>query len=82
MNQVWIGCTSHVECVDVVIYCKSYTCYKVENIVLLLHCTRSIVKCDEGQLLHYYIHRHDLQGRVTVNDKPTCVDFLGEYTPI
>ena len=52
--------------------------------MLLLHCTRYNVQCDEGQLLHYYITDHDLQGRVndpTNNNQPTCVDFLGEYKP-
>ena len=56
----------------------------MENIVLLLICTRYNVQCDENQLLWYYITDHDLQGRVIdpTNNQPTCVDFLGEYTPI
>ena len=56
----------------------------MENIVLLLYCTRSIVQCNENQLLWYYITDHDLQGRVNdpTNNQPTCVDFLGEYNPV
>ena len=54
----------------------------MENIVLLLYCTRYNVQCDENQLLHYYITDHDLQGPVIdpTNNQSTCVDFLGEYS--
>ena len=40
------------------------------------------MQCDEEQLLWYYITDHDLQGRVNdpINNQPTCVDFLCEYT--
>ena len=36
------------------------------------------VQCRPGQLLHYLVTDHILQGPLVDRPTPTCVDFLGE----
>ena len=51
------------------------------HFIINLTLLRYIVQCRPGQILHYYISQHTLQGpEVDPPDTttPMCVDFLGE----